>query len=58
MKSIKYKILSVCGLVCTASVFSATAQIIPAPPQVNAKGYFLVDFTTGKVIAEGEAIQN
>ncbi|MEL7386869.1 MAG: D-alanyl-D-alanine carboxypeptidase, partial [Pseudomonadota bacterium] len=40
MKSIKYKILSgVCGLVCTASVFSATAQIIPAPPQVNAKGY-------------------
>ncbi|WP_404343138.1 serine hydrolase [Pseudoalteromonas mariniglutinosa] len=55
MKSIKYKILSgVCGLVCTAAVFSATAQIIPAPPQVNAKGYILVDFTTGKVIAEGE----
>ncbi|MCP4058241.1 MAG: D-alanyl-D-alanine carboxypeptidase, partial [Pseudoalteromonas sp.] len=25
------------------------------PPQINAKGYFLVDFTTGKVIAEGEA---
>ena len=56
MKSIKHKILTgVCGLVCSAAVFSATAQIIPAPPQVNAKGYFLVDFTTGKVIAEGEA---
>lgn len=56
MKSIKHKILKgVCDLVCTAAVFSASAQIIPAPPQVNAKGYFLVDFTTGKVIAEGEA---
>ena len=56
MKSIKHKILNgVCGLVCSAAVFSATAQIIPAPPQVNAKGYLLVDFTTGKVIAQGEA---
>ncbi|ATC94085.1 serine hydrolase [Pseudoalteromonas tunicata] len=44
---------NVCGLVCTVGIFSASAQIMPAPPQVNAKGYFLVDFTTGKVIAEG-----
>ncbi len=56
MKSIKYKILTgVCGILCSAAVFSATAQIIPEPPQINAKGYFLVDFTTGKVIAQGEA---
>lgn len=56
MKSIKSKILSsVCAIACSAAVFSATAQITPAPPHVNAKGYFLVDFTTGKVIAEGEA---
>ncbi|MBE0345514.1 D-alanyl-D-alanine carboxypeptidase (penicillin-binding protein 5/6) [Pseudoalteromonas peptidolytica F12-50-A1] len=34
---------------------SASAQIIPSPPQVSAKGYFLMDFTTGKVIAEGNA---
>ncbi len=55
MKSIKYKIISgMCGLVCSAAIFSATAQVMPAPPQINAKGYFLVDFTTGKVIAEGE----
>ncbi|CCQ12511.1 D-alanyl-D-alanine carboxypeptidase [Pseudoalteromonas luteoviolacea B = ATCC 29581] len=45
----------ICAVVCTATVFSASAQILPAPPQVNAKGYILVDFTTGKVLAEGEA---
>ena len=39
----------------TVSCFSLHAQIIPAPPQINAKGHFLVDFTTGKVIAQGEA---
>lgn len=56
MKSIKHKIIHlVSGLVCSVAVFSASAQIMPAPPQINAKGYFLVDFTTGKVIAEGEA---
>ncbi|MCF6440236.1 serine hydrolase [Pseudoalteromonas luteoviolacea] len=43
------------GVVCSLSLFSASAQIIPSPPQMSAKGYFLVDFTTGKVIAEGEA---
>ncbi|CAM4099568.1 serine hydrolase [Pseudoalteromonas byunsanensis] len=48
-------ITQLCGLVCSASIFAANAQILPSPPQVNAKGYFLVDFTTGKVIAEGEA---
>ena len=52
MTSIKPKIVKkVLGLVCT--IMSASAQIIPSPPQVSAKGYFLVDYTTGKVIAEG-----
>lgn len=56
MKPIKQKIFKgVCGLVFSAAVFSATAQVTPAPPQINAKGYFLVDFTTGTVIAQGEA---
>jgi D-alanyl-D-alanine carboxypeptidase (penicillin-binding protein 5/6) len=56
MKSIKHKIFNgVCALACSVTLFSASAQIMPAPPQINAKGYFLVDFTTGKVIAEGEA---
>ncbi|GAP76217.1 d-alanyl-D-alanine carboxypeptidase [Pseudoalteromonas sp. SW0106-04] len=56
MKSIKHSLLKgLGGLLCASSVFVAQAQIIPAPPEVNAKGHFLVDFTTGKVIAEGEA---
>ncbi|BBN82422.1 D-alanyl-D-alanine carboxypeptidase [Pseudoalteromonas sp. A25] len=56
MTLLKSKIITqICGLVCSASIFAANAQILPSPPQVNAKGYFLVDFTTGKVIAEGEA---
>ena len=56
MKSIKHSLLKgLGGLLCASSVFAAQAQIIPAPPEVNAKGHFLVDFTTGKVIAEGEA---
>jgi D-alanyl-D-alanine carboxypeptidase (penicillin-binding protein 5/6) len=43
----------ICAVVCSAAVFSASAQILPAPPQVNAKGYILVDFTTGAVLVEG-----
>ncbi len=35
--------------------FSQAAVIIPNPPEINAKGYILIDYTTGKVIAEGNA---
>jgi D-alanyl-D-alanine carboxypeptidase (penicillin-binding protein 5/6) len=56
MKHIKAKFISkICAIVCSASFFSAHAQIVPSAPQINAKGYFLVDYTTGKVIAEGNA---
>lgn len=56
MTLLKTKLLTkICGLVCSATLFSASAQILPSAPQINAKGYFLVDYTTGKVIAEGEA---
>jgi D-alanyl-D-alanine carboxypeptidase (penicillin-binding protein 5/6) len=35
-----------------ASIATATsAQPIPAPPQVQAKGYFLLDFASGQVLA-------
>ncbi len=34
---------------------SQAAVIIPKPPEINAKGYILIDYTTGKVIAEGNA---
>jgi len=34
---------------------SQAAAIIPNPPEINAKGYILLDYTTSKVIAEGNA---
>lgn len=44
------------GLVLATSAFTAAANtIIPAPPQINAEGYILLDHATGKVIAEGNA---
>ena len=46
------RILTVCA---SLVIVAAHAQIIPPPPQVNAKGYILVDYTTGYVIAEGNA---
>jgi len=55
MTLLKTKLLTkICGLLCSATIFSAYAQILPSAPQINAKGYFLVDYTTGKVIVEGE----
>jgi D-alanyl-D-alanine carboxypeptidase (penicillin-binding protein 5/6) len=35
--------------------FSQAATVIPKPPAINAKGYILIDYTTNKVIAEGNA---
>jgi len=37
------------------SSVSHAITIIPDAPQINAKGFILIDFTTGKVIAEGNA---
>lgn len=34
---------------------SSAVTIIPDAPQINAKGFILIDYTTGKVIAEGNA---
>jgi len=39
----------------TLSAISHAVTIIPDAPQINAKGFILLDFTTGKVIAEGNA---
>ena len=41
-------LLSVCSL-------SHAQTIIPSAPEVNAKGHILIDYTTGKVIAESNA---
>jgi D-alanyl-D-alanine carboxypeptidase (penicillin-binding protein 5/6) len=34
---------------------SQAVQVTPTPPEVNAKGYILIDYHTGKVLAEGNA---
>lgn len=39
----------------TVSSFSHAVTIIPSPPEVKAKGHILIDYTTGKVIAESNA---
>lgn len=34
---------------------SQAIQVTPTPPEVNAKGFILIDYDTGKVLAEGNA---
>ena len=43
------------GVALTLSSLSHAITIIPDAPQINAKGFILIDFTTGKVIAESNA---
>lgn len=52
----KCKTISVVGCISFSLFSIAHANtIIPSPPQVNAKGHILIDYTTGKVIAEQNA---
>jgi len=46
---------SVLSSALTFSSLTHALTIIPDAPKINAKGFILVDFTTGKVIAEGNA---
>ena len=43
------------GLLLSATVQAQSISIVPDAPKINAKGFILVDYTTGKVIAEGNA---
>ncbi|WP_286267754.1 D-alanyl-D-alanine carboxypeptidase family protein [Thalassotalea atypica] len=43
------------GLVFSAAAFSQSISIVPDAPKVNAKGFILMDYNTGKVIASNEA---
>ena len=52
---IKIITASFLGSALTLSSLSHAITIIPDAPKINAKGFILVDFTTGKVIAEGNA---
>ncbi len=50
------KLLCFIGAVAlSVSSFTQAATIIPSPPEVKAKGHILIDFTTGKVLAQGNA---
>ncbi|AHF05311.1 D-alanyl-D-alanine carboxypeptidase [Marichromatium purpuratum 984] len=39
-------------LLCLHPVLASAAPQIPAPPQLDAKGYLLIDFNTGQVLAD------
>jgi D-alanyl-D-alanine carboxypeptidase (penicillin-binding protein 5/6) len=54
-KFIKSIVVAILGSALTFSSLSHAITIIPDAPQINAKGFILVDFTTGKVIAESNA---
>ena len=50
------KILMAAGsLFFSAAVLSQSISIVPDAPKINAKGFILIDYNTGKVIAENEA---
>jgi len=46
---------SLLGGIISLSPITQALTIIPDAPQINAKGYILIDYTTGKVIAETNA---
>jgi len=48
-------ILVVSMLFITAPVVQAEVMPVPAPPQVSARNYILVDYDSGKVLAEKDA---
>lgn len=56
LKNTHRKIISLLSILAVGvSTLAHSAVIIPSAPEVNAKGHILIDFTTGKVIAEANA---
>jgi D-alanyl-D-alanine carboxypeptidase (penicillin-binding protein 5/6) len=49
------KILSILGALVISTASLAQRVIIPSAPQINANGYILIDYNTGKVISENNA---
>lgn len=54
-KLIKFFRITLISSVLAIAPISYAINIIPDAPQINAKGFILIDYTTGKVIAEGNA---
>ena len=56
LTSMRSKVVGFVGTIALSlSSITYAATIIPSAPQINAKGFILIDYTTGKVIAEGNA---
>jgi D-alanyl-D-alanine carboxypeptidase (penicillin-binding protein 5/6) len=53
MKNLLSKL--VCVSLCTLSFVSNAKFMVPNPPTINAKAYILIDYQTGKVLAEKDA---
>lgn len=54
-KSTKKLLILFSAATFSAASFAQSISIVPNPPNINAKGHILIDYTTGKVIAEGNA---
>lgn len=57
MIKLKSRLVSVLSgaIFATCSLGISAKTIIPPPPKMNAEGYILLDYNTGKVIVEGNA---
>lgn len=45
------------ALLLTSFAASAAAPLVPTPPRIKAKGYLLIDFNSGKILAENNPDQ-
>ena len=55
-RAVMKKIILFVGLMMTNSLFAST-PIIPAPPQLAAEGYLLIDASTGKILVDHNSKQ-
>lgn len=56
LKKTSRKVVSLLGIfTLSLSSVAHAVVIIPSAPEINAKGHILIDYTTGKVIAESNA---
>lgn len=59
MKYLRHRFLAIAMMAMTAALSPAVAQIAaPAPPNVNARGFLLMDFNSGRVLASKNADQS
>ena len=54
-QSFRFTVLALFALFGTAFSLLAQAQMVPRAPQIDAKGYLLMDATSGQIIVERNA---